>query len=140
MEWLKLGDRFGRLVILKERKQKAKDGHRVYICKCDCGNLKEVVSRELLNGDTQSCGCYRIEQMVKKRFIEGTQPDRFNGNINKNNKSGIRGVCYDKSRNKWKATITFKRKTYNLGRFDTIGEAEKVRNEAERKIKEWLDE
>lgn len=87
---IKIGDRFGRLIILREREHKTKDGHRVYVCKCDCGNITEVCSRELLNGDTISCNCYRKEQ-VAKRYWNKTQPDRiFSNNINKNNKSGIK--------------------------------------------------
>lgn len=72
--------------------------------------------------------------MKKKRFIEGTQLDRFNGNINKNNKSKVRWVCFDKSRNKWLASITFKRKQYYLGRYNTIAEAEQARELAEKEL------
>lgn len=28
-----------------------------WLCKCDCGNEKVVMSKELLNGHTKSCGC-----------------------------------------------------------------------------------
>lgn len=76
--------------------------------------------------------------MKKKRYMEGTQPDRFNGNINKNNKSGIRGVCFDKRRNQWCAHITYKGKTYFLGRYYNIGDAEEAREKAERELKEYL--
>ena len=51
-------------------------------------------------------------------------------NLNKrNNKSGCVGVCFDKSRNKWRVMI----KGINLGRFDTFEEAVKVRKDAESK-------
>ena len=87
---INIGDRFGRLVIIRELKRRSNDGHKVYWCKCECGTFKKVRSKELLNGDTVSCGCYRKEQ-VRKRYIRGTQPDRiFSDNLNKNNKSGIK--------------------------------------------------
>lgn len=87
---IKIGDRFGRLVIIRELKRRSKDGRKVYACKCDCGNIVAVRSKELLNGDTVSCNCYRKEQ-VRKRYKNGTQPDRiFSDNLNKNNKSGIK--------------------------------------------------
>lgn len=87
---IKKGDRFGRLTIIRELKRRSKDGHKIYICKCDCGNIVEVRSKELLNGDTISCNCYRKEQ-VRKRYKNGTLPDRiFSDNLNKNNKSGIK--------------------------------------------------
>lgn len=72
--------------------------------------------------------------MKKKRFIGGTLPDRFNGNLNKNNTSKVRGVCFDKSRNKWLSYIMFKRKFYSLGRYNTIAEAEKARKLAEKDL------
>lgn len=87
---IKQGDKFGRLTILKELEKRSKDGRRVYSCKCECGNIVEARSKELLNGDTTSCNCYRKEQ-VRKRYRNGTQPDRiFSDNLNKNNKSGIK--------------------------------------------------
>lgn len=87
---IKIGDQFGRLTVIKELKERNKDGRKVYLCQCSCGNITNVASKELLNGDTISCNCYRIEQ-VKKRYMNGTQPDRiFSDNLNKNNKSGIK--------------------------------------------------
>ena len=32
-----------------------------YLCKCDCGNKVKVISRNLITGNTKSCGCYAIE-------------------------------------------------------------------------------
>lgn len=90
MRRVKIGDKFGRLSVVKELKERSKDGHVVYECKCDCGNTVKVRSKELLNGDTVSCKCYQKEQ-VKKRYKNGTQPDRiYSDKLNKNNKSGIK--------------------------------------------------
>lgn len=47
----------------------------------------------------------------------------------------IKGVTYDKSRNKWVARISINGKRIYLGRFDTIAEAEKARKEAEENLK-----
>lgn len=33
--------------------------YNIWHCICDCGNEKDVVSRDLLNGDTISCGCQK---------------------------------------------------------------------------------
>lgn len=33
--------------------------YNIWHCKCDCGNEKDVTSRELINGDTISCGCQK---------------------------------------------------------------------------------
>lgn len=65
-----IGERFGRLVVVRElEKHSTPSGHstRKYLCKCDCGNEKEVVQNSLRSGATQSCGCYRIEQLPTNR-------------------------------------------------------------------------
>ena len=46
------------------------------------------------------------------------------------NKSGIKGVYYDKNRSKWAAEITFQRHKYHLGRFTSKDDAVKARLEA----------
>lgn len=49
----------------------------------------------------------------------------------KNNKSGIKGVCWSSCRRKWVAQIVVARKTIPLGRYDTKLEAAKARLKAE---------
>lgn len=49
----------------------------------------------------------------------------------KSNTSGVRGVGFDKSRNKWAARIEVDRKIYHLGRYDTFEEAVAERRAAE---------
>lgn len=51
----------------------------------------------------------------------------------KNNKSGHKGVYWSNERCKWVAQITVNNKTKALGRFNTIEEAVKVRNEVAKK-------
>ena len=58
------GKRFGRLVVLKDT-GKRKKRQKVWMCKCDCGNIKEVITSYLTSGDTKSCGCYRKECELK---------------------------------------------------------------------------
>lgn len=54
-----------------------------------------------------------------------------NGNIRSNNKSGISGVGWDKSRNKWYAKIKVDYKTIHLGRHNSFEEAVQARKLAE---------
>ena len=54
-----------------------------------------------------------------------------NGTIRTNNKTGVKGVSYCKERKKYVASIKVNYKTINLGRFDTLEEAKKKREEAE---------
>ncbi len=48
---LKVGDRYGRLVVL----ELTENGR--CICQCDCGNKAEILRRNLVTGNTSSCGC-----------------------------------------------------------------------------------
>jgi hypothetical protein len=51
------GQRFGRLVAI-EFCGNNKHGCSMWLCKCDCGNIKQYNSAYLRSGDTKSCGCY----------------------------------------------------------------------------------
>lgn len=63
--------------------------------------------------------------------IENLRPATYAQNLAnmktpKSNKSGVKGVCFDKERNKWVAEIKCEGVKYKLGRFDTLEEAAKV--------------
>lgn len=57
-----------------------------------------------------------------------------NQRLRSNNKSGIKGVCFVKSRNKWLASITINGKSKYLGIFDCIPYAVRARKEAEKEL------
>lgn len=61
------------------------------------------------------------------------QLNNANSNLHRNNTSGHRGITWDKSRNKWTVGIKVNYKRINLGRYDDLEEAIKVRREAELK-------
>ena len=54
-----VGKTFGHLTVLNETK--VKDFQTYYMCKCDCGNFKEIRGDALRSGRTVSCGCTQIE-------------------------------------------------------------------------------
>jgi len=56
------GQKFNMLTVLDKRKSKKyKNGTQVYwLCKCDCGKEKYIVSSKIKSGHTKSCGCYRM--------------------------------------------------------------------------------
>jgi hypothetical protein len=43
--------------------------------------------------------------------------------LRKTNTSGVKGVCWDKSRKKWQALVVKNYKTYHVGRFDRFEDA-----------------
>ncbi len=57
-----VGDRFGKLIV-ESKVENDSHGHINWSCKCDCGNVKNILGYHLLNGDTISCGC-----QIGKRF------------------------------------------------------------------------
>ena len=51
------GNRYGKLIVIKQLENTENIGNTKWLCKCDCGNYKEVLGRNLRNGHTSSCGC-----------------------------------------------------------------------------------
>lgn len=43
----------------------------IWECKCDCGNIRNVVGSTLKNGTSKSCGCYKISQMNRFKKWHG---------------------------------------------------------------------
>ena len=74
------GQKFGMLTAIK--RIASKNGRSIWLCRCDCGNIKEVNSRELLNGDTKSCGLHRVQDIIGQKFnrltvIKRLQNDKY---------------------------------------------------------------
>lgn len=42
-----------------------------FLCRCECGTEKEVVSQTLRNGDSSSCGCHRREVTTARNLKHG---------------------------------------------------------------------
>lgn len=54
------GDKFGKLTVIKEAEKKilpSGQPNRIILCKCDCGNKKEIRLLHLVRGRIRSCGC-----------------------------------------------------------------------------------
>ncbi len=54
-----IGQRFGRLLVIKRSRTRTSDGRLRWDCVCDCGEKRKVTSYHLNSGNTQSCGCMR---------------------------------------------------------------------------------
>lgn len=61
-----LGNRYGRLVVLKRAGSYRYRGTRsvaaTWLCQCDCGNTTVVSGSHLRSGRVQSCGCLNAEK------------------------------------------------------------------------------
>ncbi len=65
-----MGQKFGRLLVIEYAGIKREVAH--WKCQCDCGNIHIVASRDLLNGNTTSCGCYKRDAIRKRKIIDLT--------------------------------------------------------------------
>lgn len=72
----------------------------------------------------------RITNLREATSAENLQ----NLSLNVKNKSGVKGVSWDKERSKWFAKITHKYKQIPLGRFDNIKDAENAYAEAKQRF------
>lgn len=135
--------RFGRLTVIEPTEKRSASGSVIWRCQCDCGRETLQPASVLCLGGVTSCGCKRKENDSLQRsldYIDGTcvQFLRPDGKIRSDNTSGVRGVS--KYRDKWKASITFKKKTYYLGTFTKLEEAIGIRKKAENVLYgEFLD-
>lgn len=71
---LLIGTIFGRLTILNPAEpliRKNGKKRKRYLCLCVCGNQTIVLRDNLLKKNTISCGCYRMEQILKAATIHG---------------------------------------------------------------------
>lgn len=114
--------RFGRLVALE--RNGSKNNRVVWKCRCDCGNIVDVVSQDLTRGHTKSCGCLFIETQTKRLTKHNGEHDRLysvwktmkkrceNPNCKSYKYYGARGI---KVCDEWHDYSAFKEWAYNNG-------------------------
>ena len=61
------GLKYGRLTVTKHKGKDHRNKH-LWLCKCDCGNEKVVVSDNLSSGKSNSCGCLKSEFLANSGF------------------------------------------------------------------------
>ena len=61
------GQRFGKLTVLSATENKGRN--TAWLCKCDCGNEKIILTNALRSGRSKSCGC-GISESVKARMTK----------------------------------------------------------------------
>ena len=54
-----VGNQFGKLIVIGKADIKSRRAY--WVCKCECGTVKNVRGDNLLSGRTVSCGCYHRE-------------------------------------------------------------------------------
>lgn len=95
------------------------------ICPCEDGYESDHLDRNPLNNLTNN--------LVPKTRLS----NMLNKGMQKNNRSGIKGVYWDNDARKWAAQISINKKRVKLGRFDDIKDATIARLMAEAQY--WKD-
>ena len=71
------GDKHGRLTVISHAGKDHRNKH-LWLCLCDCGNEKVIVSDNLSSGKSNSCGCLKAEFLARKGNQYGLYEDREN--------------------------------------------------------------
>lgn len=70
------GRRFGRYVAIS-RIGTNKNNNVTWLCRCDCGTVKEVSLSSLNSGSSKSCGCLRRDNTIKMNITHGMTNTRL---------------------------------------------------------------
>lgn len=82
------GKQFGKLTVIKDSMNRTPQGNVIWVCWCECGNIKEIAGSHLLSGDTVSCGCVLskgeqvIQNILQINNIEYKRQYWFNDCVN----------------------------------------------------------
>lgn len=65
-----IGQKFGRWTVIA-RSENNKENRAMWLCRCECGNEKIVVGKDLREGKSLSCGCLKSEILKKIKTKHG---------------------------------------------------------------------
>ena len=67
-----IGQKFGRLTVIDRADNKGNRAMWKCVCSCPNKNVCVVSTQNLKNGHTKSCGCYKLETVLKLKTINKT--------------------------------------------------------------------
>lgn len=135
------GKRFGKLTAVKF--SYTEKNKYYWDFKCDCGGETTLRTDYVKSGRVKSCGCLNKEQLEshrnKEKLLKATKRDCYKNTkicileskLRCTNKSGHKGIYWDKDTKKWRAALTIQGKRYQLGRYNELKDAIQARKEAE---------
>lgn len=88
----------GKLTVLRLSNKEPKTGKIKWVCQCECGNIVEVFSSNLIREHTKSCGCLSREKSSER--MKTNNPQYKHGKVNTriyNIWSSMKKRCYLKT-------------------------------------------
>jgi len=112
-------DGYNKLSLMKDKKRCGKKLHRL-IAEAFIPNPENKQFVDHIDNN-------RLNNNINNLRWATNQENQRNRQLNINSTSGVKGVSFDKARNKWSATITIDGITIHLGRYDNIEDAKAAR-------------
>lgn len=119
-------DKDGYLVI--GYKNKLYRAHRLIYFIVNCINSTDQIDHINRN---------RLDNRIENLRVSNQSSNQINAGIKSNNKSGVTGVCYDKSRGKWVVQIQDKNKKSIRKRFLSFRDAVEYRYKLEKELSHY---
>lgn len=125
------GKRFGKLIVLN-KSGVAKNRQSIWRCRCDCGNIKNVIYGNLTSGYTRSCGCllkengcppkHNLSQTRIYRIYRGMKNRCYNKKHKDYKRYGARGIkiCNEWLKENDKGLLNFYNWAINNGYQDNL--------------------
>ena len=100
-----------------------------------CGNEKSIASSSLKRNLGTSCCSKKQKTNCTEQNLKICKKTKnaINCKIYKNNKSGYKGIFWNKRLNKWEVGIQYDKKNHYLGVYSNLEDAIKIRKDAEKK-------
>lgn len=101
------GKRFGRWTVLRVGDFNYSLHKRMWLCKCECGTVKEVAGALLVRGESKSCGCLRRERFSEwSKLPRGIRKHGFERHNSEDNRlyqtwCNMKLRCYGKNANEY---------------------------------------
>lgn len=90
-----IGQKFGRLMVIKRVGSDLKNRNPMWLCKCACGKEKIIRGDNLKNGKTKSCGCLNKESPNNKMRLNPGLANMRNSIINYKRHAKQRGLRWN---------------------------------------------
>lgn len=68
---IQIGDVFGKLTVVALDKPSKRSIERMWLCRCECGNMKSANDARLKIGHVKSCGCFMSQRIRETQTTHG---------------------------------------------------------------------